>query len=55
MSWFLEFIDVMEVTVEMLEKEMGMIHVEETRAEKIDPAGTVKSFMETLEKARNKA
>ncbi|KAF4972880.1 hypothetical protein FSARC_651 [Fusarium sarcochroum] len=50
--WFIEFINMMEVTDEMLEKAMGSIYVEETRTEKVDPGGTVKSFLETLRKTR---
>ncbi|RSL52449.1 hypothetical protein CEP54_010901 [Fusarium duplospermum] len=53
-SWFLEFMDVMEVTVEMLEKSMGSMYVTETRTEKIDGGKTVRSFVEAIQKARNK-
>ncbi|RSL61639.1 hypothetical protein CEP53_005027 [Fusarium sp. AF-6] len=53
-SWLLEFMDVMEVTVEVLEKSMGSISVTKTRTEKIDRRKTVKSFLEVIKKARNK-
>ncbi|KAI8719737.1 hypothetical protein NCS52_00755300 [Fusarium sp. LHS14.1] len=53
-SWLLEFMLVMEVTVEMLEKKMGSISVTETRTEKIDREQTVKSFLEVIRNARNK-
>lgn len=53
-SWLLEFMNVIEVTVEMLEEKMGSISVTETRTEKIDREQTVKSFLEVIRKARNK-
>ncbi|RMJ11553.1 hypothetical protein CDV36_008822 [Fusarium kuroshium] len=53
-SWFLELMDVMEVTADMLEESMGSISVTETRTEKINRRKTVKSFLEAIQKARNK-
>jgi lipopolysaccharide biosynthesis regulator YciM len=53
-SWFLELMDVMEVTMEMLETDMESLRVKETRTEKIDPTETARSFLEALEEVRDK-
>ncbi|KAI8689182.1 hypothetical protein NCS55_00174600 [Fusarium keratoplasticum] len=53
-SRFLEFMDVMEVTFEMLEEEMWEISATPIFAKKMDTRETVKTFLEVIKEARNK-
>jgi lipopolysaccharide biosynthesis regulator YciM len=53
-SWFLEFMDVMQVTFEMLEEEMRRISATTIYPKKMDTREAVKTFFEAIKKARNK-
>jgi hypothetical protein len=51
MTWFLELMTTMGVSVELLEKEMRGISVKETRTGIINCEETVKGFLDMLQKA----